>query len=239
VVLALCLAGVLAVGSHSAADAGETPAPLAPGEYIGEAGRGLLVLKAGKAGALTFTLSATGSNAHSCSLEGEVRNGKATLEGVEEKKPCIVTMKRTPTGIDVAGGSDGACQLYCGARATFEMVYSQPTAACLPAAVAKTRRAFKQHYDSKQFADARALLEPVLTDCQRSLDWLTIGRIRNDLAVTLHKLGDRATCRAVLQPLVDDAKMTDAGVLENFPPSDAQMYLPIVRATRTNLKLCN
>ena len=212
---------------------------LSPGEYISDEGSGHLTLKPGKSGALNFTISSTGSNGHACSLEGEVRNGRAQLEGVDDKKPCIVTMKLTPEGIDVKGGPDDACLIHCGVRATFEMVYFQPLAACTRGAVAATRKAFKQRYDAKQFAEARALLEPMLKTCDRSLNWLEKGRVRNDLAVTLHKLGDTATCRTVLQPLAEDAKMTDAGVRENYPPSDADMYLPIVRATRTNLKLCN
>ncbi len=212
---------------------------IAPGEYVSEGGAGHLTLKPGKAGALNFAISSTGDNGHACSLEGELRNGRAKLEGVDDKKPCIVTMKMTPGGIDVKGGPDDACLIHCGARATFEMVYFQPAAACTASAVAATRKAFKQRYDGKQFAEARALLEPMLKTCDRSLFWLEKGRVRNDLAVTLHKLGDTATCRAVLQPLAEDAKMTDAGVRENYPPSDADMYLPIVRATRTNLKLCS
>jgi hypothetical protein len=214
-------------------------AALSPGEYVSEGGNGHLTIKPGKSGALNFAISSTGDNGHACSLEGELRNGKAKLEGSEEKKPCIVTMNLTPAGIDVKGGPGDACLIHCGMRATFEMVYFQPTPACVGAAVTKTRKAFKQRYDGKLFAEAKALLEPVLAECSRSLDWLESGRIRNDLAVTLHKLGDMKACRTVLQPLVEDARRTDAGVRENYPPTDAEMYLPIVRATRTNLKLCS
>lgn len=213
--------------------------PLSPGEYVSEGGSGHLTLKPAKAGALNFTISSTGDNGHACSLEGAVRNGRAKLEGVDPRKPCIVTMTSTPDGIDVKGGPGDACLIHCGVRATFEMVYFQPSTACTTSAVATTRKSFRQRYDSKQFAEARALLEPMLKACDRSLNWLEKGRVRNDLAVTLHKLGDMATCRTVLQPLAEDAKLTDAGVRENYPPSDADMYLPVVRATRTNLKLCS
>ncbi len=199
---------------------------------------GHLSLKPGKAGALNFSISSLGDNGHNCSLEGEVRNGRAKLEGIEEKKPCIVTMTLTPAGIDVKGGPGDACMGHCGVRATFEMVYFKPSAACTSKAVAATRKSFKQQYDRKQFEPARALLEPLLKECDRSLDWLEKGRVRNDLAVTLHKLGDLAACRAVLKPLEEDAKLTDAGIRENYPPTDAENFLPIVRATRTNLKLC-
>ena len=217
----------------------QSPAALSPGEYVSEGSSGHLTLKPGKAGALNFAISSTGDNGHTCSLEGEVRNGRAKLEGIDAKKPCIVTMTVTPDGIDVKGGPDDACLIHCGVRATFEMVYFQPPENCTNRAVAATRKTFKQRYDGKQFAEARALLEPMLKACDRTLNWLIKGRVRNDLAVTLHKLGDMAACRQVLQPLADDAKLTDAGIRENYPPSDADMYLPIVRATRTNLKLCS
>jgi len=214
-------------------------AALSPGEYVSDGGSGRLSLKSGKNGALMFAIESAGSNGHTCSLDGEVRNGKARLAGEDEKTPCIVTFKLTPAGIDVKGSSFDACgSQYCGMRATFEAVYLLPPAACASAAVTATRKSFKQLYDSKQFAAARAKLEPVLNDCLRTLDWLSVARVRNDVAVTLHKLGDMAACRAVLAPLAEDANMPDAGVRENYPPSDADVYLPVVRATRTNLKLC-
>ncbi len=211
---------------------------VAPGEYVGEGGKAYLTLKSGKSGSLNFEISSLGDNGHTCSLEGQLRNGRAQLEGIDEKTPCIVTMKMTPTGIDVKDSSGGACQTYCGVRATFEMIYFQPIPACLSAAVSNTRKQFKTRYDSKQFLEARALLEPLLKDCKRSLDWIEDARIRNDLAVTLHKLGEMAECRNVLQPLAEDAAMTDKKVRESYPPLEAGLYLPVVRATRTNLRLC-
>jgi hypothetical protein len=57
-------------------------------------------------------------------------------------------------------------------------------------------------------------------------------------AGTSYALGDRAACLKTLQPLAEDAALSDDGVKENYPPADAEIYLPVVRATRTNLKLC-
>lgn len=236
--LAALLGGVTLVFATSTAFAQNVVLTLAPGDYVAEGGNGHLTLKPGKAGLLNFSISALGSNGHACSLEGEVKNGLAKLEGVEDAKPCIVTMTLTPAGIDVKGTPWEACMVHCGVRATFELVYFKPSPACLAKAVAATRKNFKQHYDRKQFEQARELLEPMLKACERSLDWLETGRVRNDLAVTFHKLGDLAACRAVLKPLEEDAKLNDAGIRENYAPTDADNYLPIVRATRTNLKLC-
>ena len=212
--------------------------PLKPGDYITERGWGNLSLKPGKGGAMSFTIQTIGANFHTCDLEGELRNGKATLEAMEKNAPCVVTMTATPQGIDVKANESGVCQYYCGARAQFEGLYLAPPPGCEGKAVAASRKSFKQLYDGKKFAEARAKLEPVLKNCSPILNWLEDGRIRNDMAVTLHKLGDLAACRTVLQPLSEDAALTDDEVRGNFPPSDAEAYLPIVRSTRTNLKLC-
>ena len=60
----------------------------------------------------------------------------------------------------------------------------------------------------------------------------------NDLALKQFNLGDRACCIRTLQGLAPDATLSDEEVKGKFPPTDADMYLPVVRATRTNLKLC-
>ncbi len=218
---------------------GQKPgAALAPGEYVSERSRGLLTLKPGKSGALLFSIESVGANAHTCALEGELRAGRATLEGAEEKDPCIVTMAPTAAGIEVKGSASGSCQYYCGMRATFEATYFQPAPVCREKAVTATRNAFKQLYDAKKFAEARSTLEPLLKDCLRSLYWLDEGRIRNDLAVTLHKLGDLAGCREVLKPLANDARASNEELQDRYPPTDLESVMPIVRSTRTNLKLC-
>lgn len=227
---------------HAAA---QVSAPtLKPGEYISEHSRGLLVLKSGKAGALSFTLESVGDNGHTCSLEGELqverelRRGRAKLEGMEEKTPCVVTMTTTPAGIEIKGSESGSCSFYCGMRAGFEATYFQPIPACREKAVTATRNNFKRLYGGKKFVEAQAMLEPLLKDCKRTLYWLDEGRIRNDLAVTLHKLGDLAACREVLKPLSEDARMNNTQLQESYAPTDLESVMPIVRSTRTNLKLC-
>jgi hypothetical protein len=209
---------------------------LVAGEYVTDGGWGTLTLSAGAKGATHFTIESVGANGHSCSLEGDVRNGKATLEGLDETEICEVTMIATSEGIEVQ--SNDACRIYCGARAGVDGLYVRPAPECRSAAVASTRKKFKQLYDAKKFAEARGTLEPLLTKCESTLDWLTVGRIRNDLAVTLHKLRNFTACRAALDPLSDDAALSDAEIREKYPPSDADSVMPIVRATRTNLRLC-
>lgn len=212
------------------------PAPrLAPGDYVTERGWGQLSLTEKSGGQLSFSIEAVGGNAHSCSVEGTLRNGRATLEGSDAATPCVVTMKAVKTGVAV---TSTGCSFYCGMRAQFDGLYLTPPDGCTPVEIEAARADFKRQYDARAYARARQTLEPVLTTCGPLLDWLTAGWVRNDLAVTLHKLGALDTCRKVLEPLAEDAGSTDASIQERFPPTDAEMYLPIVRAARTNLALC-
>ena len=64
-----------------------------------------------------------------------------------------------------------------------------------------------------------------------------VARLEPDDAVCVVRF-KFATCRQVLEPLAKDAAMTDTQVRDEFPPTDAGSYLPVVRATRTNLELC-
>jgi len=215
-----------------------TAASLVAGEYVPEGGWGTLTLTPGKNGALLFLIETVGANGHMCGLDGEVREGRVTLETMEGEEPCLITMEMTPEGVDVQSSTSEACRFFCGARAGFEALYLRQPASCTRKTVAATRGKFKKLYDAKRFGEARAALHPLLTECSRYLDRFTEAWIRNDLAITLHKLGALGECRAVLEPLEADARMTDEELRENYPPSDAEMWMPIVRAARTNLRLC-
>lgn len=236
--VAVIFAGALSLVLGPPALAQRTTTSLKPGEYLTEGAWGHLSLRPGFGNSLVFAIEATGGNMHVCALDGEVNGGKATLEGADEKTPCVVTFVHTGEGVKVSANEPDACRDYCGARASFEGLYLRPSARCTKEAVATARKSFKQLYDTRQFAQARSVLEPVLTLCSRTLHRAEEGRIRNDLAVTMHKLADLSGCQLVLQPLAEDAKLTDAEFREGNPPADADMMLPIVRAARTNLRLC-
>lgn len=228
-VAAIIIARPLAAQKH--------PRPIPPGEYVTELGWGNLSIKSGKDGTLHFSIQTIGGNGHTCSLDGELHEGVAKLPGIEDDNPCVVTMVDTSDGINVKGAPYDACRTYCGARASFPALYLRPSAACTDKAIARTQDKFQQLYDTKQFAAARTTLEPLL-QCKRTMNWMEEGRIRNDLAVTLHKLGDLAACRAVLEPLAKDANTTDEELKASYPPFDFETRLPLVRMTRTNLRLC-
>jgi hypothetical protein len=111
--------------------------------------------------------------------------------------------------------------------------------ACTLGALKKTREAFKVQYDRKDFAAARAALEPVVKACGRTLDRFEGGWIRNDLAITQYRLGDLAGCTQTLAPLSTDARKSDQHIRNDYGQMDAEKYLPVIKATRTNLKLCS
>jgi hypothetical protein len=232
----ICTLLFLVATTLSATAAGQT-GTLAPGEYLSERGWGQLVVKREPNARLTFAIEALGGNMHSCSLEGEIRNGRATLEGDEKDNACVVSF--TAKGADIEVKPNTSCRMYCGARAGFDAVYHRPAPGCGRAAMRRTRDEFKRLYDRKAYAEARAKIEPLVTGCGKTTWWLDDGWLRNDLAITLYRLGDLEGCKRVLANLAEDAAKTDKDVLESFPPSDGESYLPIVRAARANLKVCS
>ena len=232
-VAALAIVGFLTL--HGAA-LGQQGAP-APGEYITERGWGVLKIEPAAKGALAFSIEAVGGNLFVCGLDGEIRNGRADLEGTGGKR-CIVRFVRKGEDIDVQADSS-ICNYHCGAHASFPGLYLKVAPACTVGALKKTREAFKVQYDRKDFAAARAVLEPVVKDCARTLDRFEGGWIRNDLAITKYRLGDRAGCTQTLAPLSKDAGKSDQHIRNDYGQMDAEKYVPVIKATRTNLKLCS
>ena len=200
------------------------------GEYVFERGSGTLHVKPDGA----FDLNTIGANAHLCELDGRIVRGEARLDN----GPCVVKFATHGETLVVTTNGAQQCRDNCGARATFEGTYTRATPACTNSAMRTLRKQFQQQYDAKNYGTALGTLSTALSACEKTLDWLTAGRIRNDVAVTQFKLGDKAACLKTLQPLAEDAAKTDDGIKEALPPADADNYLPIVRATRFNLKIC-
>ncbi|MBI3229513.1 MAG: hypothetical protein HYZ45_04800, partial [Burkholderiales bacterium] len=60
----------------------------------------------------------------------------------------------------------------------------------------------------------------------------------NDLALTYHKLQNDKRCLELLQPYAEDAGKNEAEIRDSYLPSEADSWLPVLKATRTNLRLC-
>lgn len=150
---------------------------------------------------------------------------------------CSIELEAQPDGVDVRARNAEACRPWCGARAWFEGRYLSPIPECAAAKVKRARDAFKSHYNQKRYGEARATLAPVLERCKRVLDRFELMWVRNDLAVTLHHLGEDAACLDVLdaiRPLGEEPE-TEVGSTE---PAFAEDLKRLARATRTNLQLC-
>lgn len=214
-------------------------AQIKPGEYINGAGYGVLSVMPDKGGTLKFELNVVGGNFHTCNLEGVIRNNEARMEeSADEKLPCIVTFKPQKDGIAVDSKHGRACSSYCGMRAAFEGTYTMPPAGCAPSAVRQTRNRFKASYDKKQYAEARALLTPIVEKCFGTLNIYAQGWVSNDLALTQYRTGDNAACRNTLKPWLELAQTPDTEIEGGYPPSDAAEMLRLAQATRANLKIC-
>lgn len=214
--------------------------PIQPGEYITDGGAGQLSISRSQVGELAFTIMRVGDNGHECAVDGKIgSSGRAALKTDDRAGLCVVSLLPRHHGVDVLIHTPQACRFFCGARADFEGLYLKPAPGCDRASQREARAQFKRHYDKRAYVSAKAALEPLLSNCAQSLDWLETGWIRNDLALTLYKLDDLAGCRRLLEPLAAEAAMADTDIGKKYPPVDALSYLPVVRAARTNLKLCS
>ncbi|MDR3415698.1 MAG: hypothetical protein P4L83_05890 [Nevskia sp.] len=211
-------------------------APL-PGEYITEEGWGHLTISGSGDGA-AFSIEAIGANGHACMLDGKIVGGESKLPADDQSEACVVYFSVDSQGIEVNSNGVESCRQFCGQRARFEGMYFKPAEGCGDTARRSTRNKFKHLYDTKSYASALATLAPLLKDCSRTLDWIEFGRISNDAAITQYKLALFDDCLRTLEPYATDAARTDEQILSDYPPADGENYIAVVKAARTNLRLC-
>ncbi len=210
-----------------------------PGEYISKGGWGVLNVKKSADGKLMFGIEAMGGNGHSCTLDGEIRQGVATLDAMEPGKPCVVKFSASPKGVEVTPTTEGmVCQYFCGMRASFDGMYFSVPSGCRTAEVKAARKRFSDAYTKKDYAAARSYLQPVAENCEEFVGIWQAFDIRNDYAVTLYHLKEKAACLKTLEPMVAIAKSTEQYIRDNHAPTDADNMLAVRRAAATNLALC-
>lgn len=221
----------LALGFLLATFAAATLAAPAPGEYFLHDGTsGMLTLQRDQ----RFDIRTLGVNDNTCGLKGRIVAGKATIDG----SSCRISV--TPAGPDILIAADdlSACRDYCGVQGVFEGRYRQPPDSCSRKVVQQARRSFKLRYDTGDFSAALAILRPVAGRCP---DWIgprDTAWIANDIALALFKAGDSQGCLDTLAFMQRDAAMSDAQFSETYPPEHVRAFRPVVRAARTNLRLC-
>lgn len=215
----------------------------APGEYLVDGGWGTLVVTPEPKGmqrgqSALFKINALGANGHSCEIDGSIHHGIASVDTFVNGKVCRVGFTVTVAGIDVKPLTEEECRYFCGARASFNGLYAKAIPGCENEARNKTRKHFKQLYDARQYQDARAVLEPLLTQCGKSLHWIEDGAIRNDLAITQYHLRDYSGCQDTLKQFQGDDADKYLDGLKASEPSSGDAYEAILGPARHNLMLC-
>lgn len=222
-----------------AAASAAAPPPI--GQYLTEGGWGRLTVTQ-REGTRWMSLRTTGPNGHGCGLEGPIDAGGLAHVPPDPGAPaCTVRLRATgrPGELEVAPLDAQACGGHCGVRAGgFDGLYRRAAAGCTLPERQRARQAFQRQYEAGGYEQASAELGPVLARCAAVLPALEAAWIRNDLALAQLKAGRRAACLQLLQPLAEQAAQPEAKVRQELPPSDAQAWLRVLRATRTNLALC-
>lgn len=231
---ALAMVALVSQNAFSASD-------IKPGDYLRKGGSGTLTVKPSTGDRHAFAIQAFGANAHICDLEGFIRQNKAILDTGEGEKKCVIAFQVTKQGVDVvvSESTHEQCRYFCGMRASFDGMYLVPENGCADAERQASRKRFIGFYKQKNYASARAQLEPTLQRCGKTLHRFEDGDIRNDLAITQYHLNDFAGCLKTLEPLAEYAGLTLEQLKENFPPSDAEVMVPIAKSARTNIRLCS
>lgn len=226
------VAAVAASLVSQAAPRADDRAPLTAVRYVGEHGSGTLTVGAPQRGSQCFAISSVGSNAHVCSVAGVLREGIAKLRN--EEGTCTVRFERT--GDDVTVSSEGpGCRSYCGARAWFDGVYLAPDPRCTKREITQARSRHLAAYRKQAYAEAKAELEALLARCERRLDRFERIDVLNDLAVTLHRLGEDARCVELLTPWRAWARDEEPWTAE---PSYAPVLEREAHAVSHNIAMC-
>ncbi|SDQ58077.1 hypothetical protein [Pseudoxanthomonas sp. CF125] len=212
---------------------------LQEGEYVTAKGWGQLIISQQVGKSTSFNIqSVTGENV--CDLSGKVFNENGIAVDYRGNTSCVVKFAESDGAIAVSTNTPEECRHFCGVNGGFEGLYLKAKEGCRSGQIEFTRIEFKQLYDQKQYKTALSKLSPILEDCLSVLEWQEEGGIRNDIAITQHKLGLNSSCLRTLESYIVDARKDDNEVVENWPPpSVANQYLAIIKAARTNIHLCN
>lgn len=210
-------------------------ASIPPGVYATSGGWGQLAIGASETGTV-FTLEAENAG-DGCHFSGRMQGSRATVYDGDAPSQCVFELGLERTTIDIAASA--ACDAYCGRNGSYEGRYIRLAPACEPEAVRQARDRFRSSYANGDYADADRALAPVYSQCLANLPMLDEAGVRNDFAVTRHKLGDDAGCLLALEKYRADAARSDDEITENMAPAVAGDYLSAIRTARTNIAMCS
>jgi hypothetical protein len=208
------------------------------GEYATDHGWGRLLISRQGSGSTSFSIETT-TGESICRLGGQVVDSSGVVIEGNDRTSCAIRFSESESGIAISTTTPDECRSLCGDNAGFEGVYRRVGRGCHSDEIESTRREFKLLYDQKKYQSALAMLTPVLDNCAALLDWEEAGRIRNDIALTQHKVGLDASCLKTLEPYAEDARKEDDEAANGWPPALSDRYLAVIKAARTNIRLCS
>lgn len=213
-----------------------------PGLYMTKGGWGELRIATEPTGALIFQLTTTGANDGICDLSGRIAGNQAIaqldLETQASSPTCTVSFKRTGTAIKVSAPSDDACSYFCGNAVGFTGEYIPLSRDCGATTIEQQRARFHREYARKAYGNALRALQPLLQHCERFLEPITEGWIRNDLALAQYHRRQPAQCLRLLQPLRTAASDIEEGV-SGMRGDFRAKFTEMLEATAYNLALCS
>jgi len=216
------------------------PAIAATVEYGSAGGGGRLLLNRQHR---HISIEVVGVNGHTCDVKGRLTG--VALDRVEAGENCSFHLQSKAQGgvaVIVDENSRDACRANCGARAWFEGDYMPLSSACTRAGLEQQQRQALQNYRAKRYDTAYGQWSKGLSACEKTMDWASIWRWRNDAAVAAAHAGRAADCRRLSQAVLNDLPgVTLPGETEpfTFAPTDADTARPLISAARNNLSLCD
>lgn len=216
--------------------AAESSYPLTAGSYIREGGWSHLELSPAHKKRQRFSVQTMGSTGNMCDLTGMMLKGTATIDDPEGGRYCKIRFIATDSGIEVSTNEAASCWVMCGENAHYDGLYLKPSETC--AHPQQARQNFKQQFDQGHYQQALEHLMPLLTECSRTINRIDLDWIRNDIALTQYHLNQFDACLTSLKPLISYAAKNTDELHNDIPYFMQDAYLGIIKATRTNLKLC-
>lgn len=233
--------GVLLATSTGLAQSQITDSPpitaVQAGEYTTELGWGHLSISKHTKGTTTFALHTT-TGEDICNIHGTVVHSEGIAIDSENGGVCKIQFTKTDRGVDAYADTPVTCRELCGANGGFKGSYLTVSKECNADEVGKTRNTFKNFYVGKNYKLALATILPIMNNCSNILNFYDLGNIRNDVAIAQYKNGLSNECLTTLKYYSTDVNRKDSDIISDWPPNQGDDYLKIIRASRTNIRLC-
>lgn len=228
------------------ASAMAAPPKIQPGQYVRERGSGMLTIRSDAQKRLTFEIESIGGNCHTCNVSGVISGATGYPDGwaaESDDSKCDISFSAGRSAVIVSPINVEECRAYCGMRAGFDGMYHVPPAACTNAGRQALRDRFLSLYRSRRFAQAADILQSLMAQCEKFMDWIEMDQVRNDLALAQYHNGEFQQCLATLDATLaararneEELKGGENGIY--LPPCDFDNYIGVAKSTWFNKALC-